>query len=197
MLTVGRHWEEVLSEPLTPAFEKAFAPYLRAVNWFAPAAKPIKAAKLQEAVALPLGSDKAFLTLWQVEYAGGDVEWYAVPLAFATGAEAARLLREEPQRVIAEVTSAPPGQRGMIYDALGLREFDVGLLELIARRRRLKGRGGNVVAWRGPLLRSVSRRATAALESASVKAAQRHTSIRYGERFVLKAVPPAALGGQP
>ena len=185
-LTVGRHWEEVLSERLRPALERAFTPHLRGVTWFARGARTIKAAVLQEAVAMPLGSENAFLTLWQVEYAGAEPEWYAVPLAFALGGEATRMLREEPRRVIAEVKAALSRQRGVLYDALGLRVFDVALLELVARRRRLKGRGGNVVAWRGPLLRTVSRRATAALESTSLKAAQRHTSIRYGERFVLK-----------
>jgi len=77
----------------------------------------------------------------------------------------------------------PSGQDGVLYDAVGLHEFDVALLDLIARRRRLKGRAGNAVAWRGPLLRTMSRSATAALESASLKAAQRHTSVRYGERY--------------
>ena len=40
---------------------------------------------------LPLPSANAFLTLWQVEYAGADTEWYAAPLAFAAESEAARL----------------------------------------------------------------------------------------------------------
>ncbi len=185
-LTVGQHWEEALSEQLRPALEKAFPPHLRAVAWFGAGAKTIKAATLQEAVALPLGSAKAFLTLWQVEYAGADAEWYAVPLTFRVGDKAERLRRDEPQRVVAEVTIARSGQRGVLYDALGLQEFDLALLEVIARRRRLKGRGGNVVAWRGPLLRALPRRATAALESTPLKTRQRHTSVRYGERFVLK-----------
>lgn len=186
VLAVEQHWEEVLSERLTPALEKAFVPYLLAVKWFRPAAKAIKSATLQEAGAAPLGSARAFLTLWQVEYAGADPEWYVVPLAFATGGKAGRLRRDEPHRVVAEVTIAQSEQRGVLYDALGLREFDIGLLEAIARRRRFKGRGGTAVAWRGPLLRGLARGATADLESASLKASQRHTSIRYGERFVLK-----------
>ncbi|HOX56763.1 MAG TPA: maltose alpha-D-glucosyltransferase [Candidatus Paceibacterota bacterium] len=185
-ITVAKHWEEVLSERLRSALEKAFVPFLRAMKWFPPAAKAVKSATLKEAEAVPLGPVMSFLTLWQVEYAGADAEWYLVPLAFAAGSEAARLRRDEPQRVVAVVTLAQSKQRGVLYDALGLRGFDIGLLDLIARRRRLKGREGNVVAWRGPLLRTVSRRVAAALESTSLKASQRHTSIRYGERFVLK-----------
>jgi maltose alpha-D-glucosyltransferase / alpha-amylase len=186
VLTVGRHWEEVLSERLAPALERSVTSYLRVASWFAPPGKPIKVATLQEALALPLNSGKAFLTLWQIEYAGADPQWYALPLAFGHGTEAERLRRDEPRRMIAEVATAASGQSGLLYDALGLQEFDVALLELIARRRRLKGRAGNAVAWRGPLLRTVSRRATAVLESTALKTSQHHTSIRYDERLVLK-----------
>jgi len=185
-LAVERHWEEVLSERLRPALERAFLPYLRAVDWVAGHARAIKSAALHEAVAIPLGTDNAFLTIWQVEYVGADVQWCAVPLAFALGAEAGRLRREESRRVLAEVSLRASRQQGVLYDALGLQGFDAALLEVIARRRRLKGRGGNVVSWRGPLLRTLARGAPAKLRSASLKAAQRHTSIQYGERFVLK-----------
>jgi maltose alpha-D-glucosyltransferase/alpha-amylase len=185
-LGVERGWEEVLSGRLRPALERAFARYLATVSWFGPGARTVKGATLQEAVAVPLRSGKAFLSIWQVEYAGTDAEWYAVPLGFAPAGKGERLRREEPERVVAEVTVAGAGQQGVVYDALGLEEFDVGLLETIIRRRRLKGRGGNVVAWRGPLLRGLSRRATAGWVSEPLRTMQRHTSIRYGERFVLK-----------
>jgi maltose alpha-D-glucosyltransferase / alpha-amylase len=185
-LIVGRHWEEALSERLAPALGRVFTPYLRSASWFAGAARTIKSATLQDAVALPVGSARAFLTLWQVEYAGADAELYAVPLAFAKNAEAERLRREEAMRVVARVSITESGQHGVLYDAAGLREFGVALLDLIAGRRRLKGERGNVVAWRRPLLRALSRKGAATLESVRLKAAQRHTSIRYGERFVLK-----------
>ena len=57
-LTVGRHWEEILSEPLRPALERAFTPHLQSVSWFGAGGKTVKAATLQDAVELPLGSAK-------------------------------------------------------------------------------------------------------------------------------------------
>jgi maltose alpha-D-glucosyltransferase/alpha-amylase len=185
-LTVGRHWEEILTVQLRPALQRAFMSYLQAASWFSAGAKTVKAATLHEAVAVPLGAAKAFLTIWLVEYAGADAEWYAVPLTFAVGGEAERLRHDEPERVVAEVTVAEPAQAGVLYDALGMPAFDLALLHIIARRRRLKGREGNVVAWRGPLLRDLSGTETASLESAPLKARQRHTSVRFGERFVMK-----------
>ena len=103
----------------------------------------------------------------------------------AAGGKAERLRHDEPERVMAEVASRGPG-KGVLYDALGLQEFDVALLEIIARRRRLKGPGRQ----RGGLARTAVARAltamAAALESAPLKTGQRHTSVRFGERLVLK-----------
>jgi maltose alpha-D-glucosyltransferase / alpha-amylase len=185
-ISVGQSWEECLSERLRPALEKAMARHLEATRWFATPTQAIKTATLQEAVAVPLGTERAFLTLWQVELVGAEAEWYVLPLAFAGGAKAEQLRGEEPHRVIAAVRTGPSTGRGLLYDALGLQQFDGALLELIARRRRLKGWGGNVVSWRGPLLRALPGRAAGAMKSAALQTAQRHTSIRYGERFVLK-----------
>ena len=184
-LDVGPHWEDCLSERLRPALEKAVMCHFGTANWFANPARTIKASTLQEAVAIPLGRDRAFLTLWQVDYAGGDIEWYALPLAFVAGSRAEQLRLGEPGRVVAELSGVSPGQRGVLYDALGLDDFDAALLTLIALRRRLKGRAGSVVAWRGPLLRAGAHpRDTRGSEL--LKTAQRHSSVRYGERLVLK-----------
>ena len=230
VLVVGENWEALLAEKPAPAFEKAFAAYLRAGNRLASEGKVLKSATLQEALPVPLlspqstvqspqsvdngprivdggqetadsglrtRSDAAYLTLWQIEFAGADPEWYAAPLAFAPPSEAARLRREEPHRVIAAVSLARSGEQGVVYDALGMQEFDAALLELIARRRRLKGRQGNVVAWRGPLLRELSPQAATSLKSGALKTPGPDTSVRYGEQFVLKLYRRVLVGVNP
>ena len=196
-LSVGRHWEEVLSERLAPALERAFSPYLRAVSWFAPRREAHQgghaaggggaAAGVRQGLPDPL--------------AGGICRRGSGVVCGAAGLRRGRRSRAlAPRRAPARDGRGDdrggPGRRGVLYDALGLREFDVALLEVIARRRRLKGRAGNVVAWRGPLLRALSRRATAALESAPLKdqAAAHFGPVRRAVR--IEAVPPAALGHQ-
>jgi maltose alpha-D-glucosyltransferase / alpha-amylase len=209
MLSVAHAWEEIFSEQLTPALAKAVAAHLRALNPFGIDGKALKGATLLEALPLPLGgtesrvlgpepaapdhsglktqdSGLAFLTIWQVEFAGADPEWYAAPLAFATEPEAARLRSEESQRVLAGVTLSDSNQTGVLYDALGMQEFDAALLEVIIRRRRLKGRQGNVVSWRGPVLRGLSPEAARGMKSAPLRSAQPPFSVQYGEQFVLK-----------
>ena len=187
VLEVEQEWDEVFAGRQTQKLERAFTAYLRTANRPALDVKALKTAVLQDAVALPLASSgSAFLTLWQLELAAADPQLYAAPLAFAAESEAARLRRDEPQRVIAALGLSQAGQQGVIYDALGLPEFDAALLEVIARRRRLKGRQGNVVSWRGPLLRGLPPETAAALKSARLKSAQRHTSVQFDEQFVLK-----------
>ena len=186
VLTVRERWEELLSERLTPALERAVTAHLRGLDRFALDRKVLKGAKLQDAVAVPLQSASTFLTLWQVEFAGADPEWYAAPFACAEGSEADRLRNEEPQRVIAALTISQSGRQAVLYDALGMQEFDTALLEVIARRRRLKGRQGNVVSWRGPLLRALSPGAASTMRSALLKTPHHHTCVQYGEQFVLK-----------
>ena len=184
-LDVGAGWEECFSERLRPALTRQLIGHLETATWSAKPMRTVKAATLLEAVALPTGREKAFLTIWQIEHAGGDSEWYAVPLAFVAGAHAEQLRREEPGRVVAEINSSAASRRGVLYDALGMAEFDAALLALITRRRRLKGRAGSVVAWRGPLLRARAH-LRARFRSERLRTAQRHTSVRYGERLVLK-----------
>jgi maltose alpha-D-glucosyltransferase / alpha-amylase len=185
-ITVVQNWEEVLSDRSRPSLERAIRLYLQSASWMRLGGTPLKSATLQEAVALSLGTANAFLTVWQVEHDGTDLEWYAVPLAFTRDEEAARLCRDEPRRVVAELNITRSDQRGVLYDPLGLPEFNRALLDIIARRRRLKGQGGNIVAWRGPLLRLLSQRAWEELESAPLSSKQRHSSVRYGESLVLK-----------
>ena len=121
-----------------------------------------------------------------MDFAGADPEWCTAPLAFATDAEAARLRSEEPQRLVAGVKVSQSGQHGVLYDVFGIQQFDSALLGVITRRRRLKGRQGNAVSWRGPLLRELSHEAAASLKGSLLKAPQRHTSVQFGEQFVLK-----------
>jgi maltose alpha-D-glucosyltransferase/alpha-amylase len=214
VLNIANDWQELFSERLTPALERALTAYLRTVNPFAADGKVLKSATLQDALVLPLAqspespgsldsrlqtqdSRRALLTLWQVEFSGADPEWYIAPLAFAADPEAARLRNEEPHRIVAGVNLAGSGQSGVLYDALGMQEFDAALLEVIVRRRRLKGRQGNVVSWRGPLLREVSPDAVGTVRSVRLKSAPPHTSIRYGERFVLKLYRRLLWGANP
>ena len=112
------------------------------------------------------------------------------------GDEAERLRHDEPQRVVAEVTITGSGQQGVLYDALGLHEFDAALLEIIAQRRRLKGRGGNVVAWRGPLLRGPAGDGDSGIgkRAAEDQAAAHLGPVRRAAG--IETVPPAALGHQ-
>ncbi len=86
--------------------------HLKLQTWFEGKTKTIKLVTLKDAIPVPLAGDEAFLAFVQVEYVGADLETYALPLAFATGAEAEALRQAFPRLVIADLTVADSGQTG-------------------------------------------------------------------------------------
>ena len=101
------------------------------------------------------------------------------------------------RRVVADVAvMAGPGGVACFMMRWAHWSSDVALLELIARRRRLKGRGGNVVALAGPWYCATCRGrrppAWRAGQSSSNGIPPSDTA-----NACIEAVPAAALGHQP
>ena len=75
------------------------------------------------------GSNPAFLTTATVAYDDDWSETYLMPLAFASGEEAARALNDAPAAVMARVTGA---RKGVLMDGLLDDEHEVLLHQLTA-----------------------------------------------------------------
>lgn len=196
-LREGQDWEDCLVDNLRPELESAVASYLGTTRWFAATGKSIKGAALQEAIAVPVGEGRAFLTLWQLDCFGADAEWFWVPLAFTHGERAATLRQAEPHRVIATLKWNDTERGGVLYDVLGQPEFDAALLQLIVERHRLPGLGGSLVPSRGPLLRALPSNAVAGSPSTALSAQQSHSSVRFNEHWVLKLFRRVRWGMNP
>ena len=69
----------------------------------------------------PPNGKKSFLLFVDLDYVQGDIERYLLPLAFATGDEAAKLQLERPHLIIARLKLLKTGVEGFIYDAVGSR----------------------------------------------------------------------------
>lgn len=182
---VEERWQEVLTGKGQSVFETALPGYLNRQAWFGGKARTIKLVTLKEAVSVPVGAEEAFLTFVQIDYVGGEAELYAVPLAFAAGGEAEEVRQAFPHQVIAELSVAVSGQRGILYDAFCGGGFGKALLELVWGRRRLKGAQGEVEATRTQALRRIL--GEAALPApARGRIERRNSSVVYGEKLILK-----------
>src|SRR5262249_32294477 len=121
--------------------------YLMHSRWFAGKEKKPKAARIVET--LPLQEDhNPCICIIEVEYDEGEPDRYALPLGFFQG-ETARAAKERtPERVLAELGLTEKSRHvdGVVCDAMADPTFGRLLLDVFERRRRVKGKQGEMVA---------------------------------------------------
>jgi maltose alpha-D-glucosyltransferase / alpha-amylase len=142
--------------------------YLAHQRWFGARTRKIKDVEIVDTV--PIAN--AVLKVAEVTYQTGEGETYALPL------------------------SSDGGGPGSVVDALQLPEFNHQLLEAIARRRRFRGRAGDVVTLPTPhlaRLRSGDDELVPQLSSME----QTNNSVIFGERLILKLFRKVEDGIQP
>jgi maltose alpha-D-glucosyltransferase/alpha-amylase len=199
-------WQAFLLGPGKPAFEAALAARLPSYRWFAGKARILRAVTLAEAIPIEPG---ACLLLLDVAYEQGEPERYVLPLAFAPGPPAAAAAApvpgalgesaaaapprgpRAPRGVLARLEGVPgPGAGGVIYDPFEDPAFDRALLQAIAAGRRFGGQAHEVVGWTDAAFAELAgadpRGDAAELEPRPLGAEQSNTSVRYGDRLVLK-----------
>jgi maltose alpha-D-glucosyltransferase/alpha-amylase len=184
-------WRVLLAPPGRSALEAALATYLPARRWFAGKARRIKTVRVVDVLHLPQPGSAEIL-LVRVEYTQGEADLYMLPVGCAMGEDAVRVRGEFPYAAIAHVATRDGAQPGLLHDVLVDRGVCAALLEMIVRRRRLKGTSGEIIATR---TQGLAPPADAAPSTLSVE--QSNTSIRYGDRFILKVFRRVGEGVNP
>ncbi len=188
VIEIAGVWDQLINGNATPALEKILPRYLYNRRWFGGKARKIRAAKIVEAIAVPLDSTRAYFVAVELNYSDGDPETYLVPMAFAAGERAAELCQFHSEAVVAQIkaTAAGAGGDGIVYDAAFDRRFADALLDAVSRRRTFRGQSSEILAVPSKCFRSLKERSDSKLEPALTNKEQSNTSIRYGERFILK-----------
>ena len=98
------------------------------------------------------------------------------------------LRRAQSDAIVANLVVDSDGhqQEGVLYDASSDADFARGILEAIARRRIFKGQSAEIAALPSRAFRKIAGAADVSLEPAALKRDHSNTSIRYGDRLVLK-----------
>jgi maltose alpha-D-glucosyltransferase / alpha-amylase len=123
-----------------------------------------------------------------VQYLGATPEVYLLPLGFAAGERAFELRQANPQAVVAQLKIKDKKQEtdGVLFDALYDANFCRSLLAAVARGRRFKGQGTELVAQPSKVFRKASGQSDGRLEPSILKREQSNTSVIYGDRMILK-----------
>ena len=148
----------------------------------------MKAVSFVETAMLPVDATEACLAQVLVEYAQEDSERYLLPLTFAWGDRAEQVRRSAEGSILVEleVTSKDKTRNGVVYDAVLDEEFCAALLDMIMRRKQIRGTMGEFVATPGKGARNPRTLKGMHFEVSSMRAEQTNSSIIYGDRFILK-----------
>ena len=183
---VDTAWEEIFADRSKLTLENLLPEYLPARRWFGAKAQRIKTTEVIEAVRLAWAEVVAYVAFIRVAYVEGEPETYLLPLTFATGAEATQLAARAPQAVLAHIRMRATNEEGVLYDASWDLRFAALLLDAVTRRRRFRGRTGEVLAASTRALRHLHAPTDPPLAPALMKVEQSNTSFTYGDRLILK-----------
>jgi maltose alpha-D-glucosyltransferase/alpha-amylase len=186
VLAVAGSWRSVLEGEPRRDLEGLLLDVLPTRRWFGGKARTLRTVEIVEVIAvgddavIAVGDD-AVIALLRVDYVDAEAELYALPLAFLPSrrAEDATLAT-----AVARLESGAPEGSGVLYDPLGEPAFSGALLAAIERGERFRGQQGELVAAPSPVLPEL--RGEGDLEPAPLRAEQSNTSVRYGDRLVLK-----------
>jgi trehalose synthase-fused probable maltokinase len=154
----------------------------------------VRSTALLDVIAAPPSVDSPRLALIEVEYEAGAPETYALPLAFATGDAAERVRQTLPQAVVSDLETA--AGTGVVYGAEHDPGFATTLLETIRRGQCLEGdRGGRMVARATDAFPALD--GADALPPSLLSGEQSNSSIRFGDRLILKLFRKLERGPNP
>jgi maltose alpha-D-glucosyltransferase / alpha-amylase len=189
VLAVEGSWRSALEGKAKRDLESVLLDVLPTRRWFGGKARTLRAVEIAEAI--PVAED-AVIALLEVDYADAEAEMYALPLAFAPSRRAG-----DPTiaGAVARLEADLPEGTGVLYDPLGEPRFSRALLAAIGRGERFRGRHGDLVAEPAPVFPEL--RGEGELEPAPLRAEQSNTSIRYGDRLVLKVFRKVEPGINP
>ncbi|MEW6248746.1 MAG: putative maltokinase [Nitrospirota bacterium] len=186
-LRLTGRWEALCEGEAKDALETLLRDALPTRRWFGGKARRIRSVTVTDAVPISTSRTRAFVLLTRVAYEEGGSERYQIPLAAAFGDAAARLAAESSAAVIGRLLANPDDDRGdgVLYDALWNPDVTRTLLEAIGRGRRFAGTAGEMIATSTHAFADLG--AIDALPAPAVmQAEQSNTSVRYGERVILK-----------
>jgi maltose alpha-D-glucosyltransferase/alpha-amylase len=184
-ITVRRGWETVFYRKAKEQLEEeVLLSYLTGCRWFGGKGRKIRQINIIENI--PIGKDDpvTHLLLLKVSYIEGETETYLLPVSFASGEEAYRIIDERPHAIVARLQDESTD--GIIYDSIYSERLRKDLLDMIVKRRFIKGMQGQITAYPGKLMKTFRKKEILEADSQVLKGEQTNTSVFYGNALFFK-----------
>jgi maltose alpha-D-glucosyltransferase/alpha-amylase len=182
---------EAMAKPARAAFERLLGAFLMRQRWFGRKSRVIDAVSVSDfADVFDLG---AALLLLDVRYAEGDRESYFLPLVHVPPD---RMLSMRDKYRDSLLATCQAGQ-GAFYDAAVDDGFCQWLLGVIERGENVRFEAGTLHGMPGSLVATLNGEAGTVLPASRGTAEQSNTSIRYGEKLILKLFRRPSSGPHP
>ena len=167
-------------------------------RWFGGKARRIHSAEIREVIPIDGDSTGFMLLLVDIRYVAGGVDTYAIPITAAFGQAAERISRECAPAIIGElqIVGSEGQNTGVLYDALWSEDAAYVILQGIGSAARFRGIHGTVVgskteAYEAALIQPPL------VQAAMMKGEQSNTSIRFGDKAIVKVYRRLEQGVNP
>ncbi|HVL32199.1 MAG TPA: putative maltokinase, partial [Actinomycetota bacterium] len=158
--------------------------YLQTRRWYAGKTRRIQSVDIADEIPLARDEVNTSILVINVAFTEGDPHTYLLPISTATGRRAEEIEEQNGQAVIAHVEWG--AGHGIVYDSIVDPAFTGGMLTTITRRRRIRGRKGEIVAFPTPSLRTSREPPADKLTSMVLGADQSNTSVVFGDEYIMK-----------
>ncbi len=178
-----RSWNDVFSAEVETSLARLMPAFLRKRRWYLGQARVVRQVEVMDVIRLP--ESAAYVLILRVQYYQGEPDMYTLPLSVAQAEKAEQVSSESPEFILARLEH-PDGSTGVLYSALLDPQFGTSMLNAIARRRRAKGRDGELVAAHTPAFREIWGTDRPQLAPSPLRGDYNHSALTFGDRFFLK-----------
>jgi maltose alpha-D-glucosyltransferase/alpha-amylase len=183
-------WEDSIRASITSVLPR----FLQTRRWFRSRERRFRSLEIREIV--PIKEQEFQFIMVRAEFTTGDAETYLLPIGCGSEEQVADIHRKHPEAFIAEVR-ASDGNQAFLYNATCNPEFSTILLDSFARRRRFAGRHGSVTSLRNREFRRLWGNTHPDFTPEMMPSSEVASSVRFGERFVLKLFANIETGIHP
>lgn len=176
---------EIFEGKIRERFEKKILlKYLKHSRWFGGKGRKIHDVNIYERIPIIKENLNGDFIIVKVNYDTGDPDLYNIPIVYCSGSDTNMVHEHYPEMVIAETLIGE--EKGIIYDGFCNTKIHEIILDIIHKRKKLKGSIGEITGSPNRNLKKKIEEQELPIESSMLKAEQSNSSILYKDVFFLK-----------